>query len=123
MSKQERSQEPLATGSGTPPGQPQGASTGGIGRTADSAIRESQQAPDRVAGIEPAAGASGAPPGPSSDREALDGTRGGPTAVPEQGPDRGEDPPGREEESPAESLGRAIGAPLSGEAGEHEPRR
>lgn len=116
---------PGQEGTGAPPQQQRGVDTGGIPHTLDSTIHESRQAPDRVPAISPAEGANSASVNRSQEAsEGLEGVRGGPTAVPEQlGASPDKDPPGREDESAAESLGRAIGAALSGEANKKEPRR
>lgn len=97
-----------------------GANIGGITGTADSAIRNddaaSGQQPvvgpknDAPTGKPAAAGARPSPPSRSAGAPAKDAA----TRADEQSPD---------DESALESLGRAIGAPLSGEAAEDEPRR
>lgn len=140
MNHDERSRTgPLTGAAGSTPQQTPGADVGGIARTADSAIRDSKLAPDQAPNVRPAqdaggaAGTTGAAPGggeesggKGGERAGGTGGKGGPAMPPKAGGDDGRpgnDPPGQEDESAAESLGRAIGAPLSGEAAPREPRR
>lgn len=68
-------------------------------------------------------------PARSDDRTSPAGKAADRPATPAKQPDPGDDAAARadehtpEDESALESLGRAIGAPLSGEAAEKEPRR
>lgn len=89
---------------------------GGIPKTATSGVDEAGRKPDPAQRVKPAESGSAA---------TGQAQRSGTTAAPQAGAGdhRADEPAGKEDESPAESLGRAIGAPLSGEAAPREPRR
>ncbi len=97
----------------------EGKKLGGITQTADSAMRgDGGTAPGS------GSGSAGAPKNPGADSKTAS-----PAAKPAQQPISAEDKAlaadeaAPDDESALESLGRAIGAPLSGEAAKKEPRR
>ncbi|MEO8279447.1 MAG: hypothetical protein ABI564_07120 [Ideonella sp.] len=103
----------------------EGANLGGITQTAESGLRDSQQSRSQVG----QSSTSAAPQPKSATGESASGHARPPAATPHTGSKGADDDAARadentpEDESPLESLGRAIGAPLSGEAAEKEPRR
>lgn len=100
------------------PGTPaeEGRKLGGITRTADSAMRGASDPPTNpAAAAEPKKPAAAGKASPSASTPATRSDRPASDAAADQSTP--------EDESPLESLGRAIGAPLSGEAAEKEPRR
>ena len=91
-----------------------GADVGGIPKTADSGLGDSIDSSPDMTGVKPRSAASaGSLAGEST-----------PTPVERPRDQAAEsDAKSAEDESPLESLGKAIGAPLSGEAAKEEPRR
>lgn len=116
------STEDAASLDGTPPAPTvpaeQSKSLGGITKTADSALRNAASGGHGEADAVPSSGVG-------VSRQPASPSKGGQPAASSSPDDAAAraDAQTPEDESALESLGRAIGAPLSGEAAEKEPRR
>ncbi len=97
----------------------QGKNLGGITQTADSALRHGDDTADSGE-TPPLAGPRATAPDKRADSSATTPGKGSSAADSEAVAADARTP---EDESALESLGRAIGAPLSGEAADKEPRR